>query len=208
MFVRQNQQQFRNSNADVQIFSAKDDILAWNKPIGVSNIYIMLIGRGGNGDGTNGGASGNVTVWFGSAKNVPDVLYVNIGYNNGSIGTAIYITPNDSTPILKASSGNGVTGSTADTARQFGNMGFYQSVGGQSGTAGGMANSALTFLCGGAGLTGTVNYGYSTTATGYLLFQPIIVGVGSIANNSKTACGCGSGISGTGGPGLALIASW
>ena len=55
MFVRQNQQQFRNSNADVQIFYGSDASVStrtrsWNKPTGVSHVYMMLIGGGGYGD--------------------------------------------------------------------------------------------------------------------------------------------------------------
>lgn len=52
MFVRQ--PQFRNSNADVQIFYGTTQtgtiaMATWNKPPGVSHVYMLAIGPGGGG---------------------------------------------------------------------------------------------------------------------------------------------------------------
>jgi hypothetical protein len=223
MFVRQNQQQFRNSNADVQIFygskfsTTNNSVQSWNKPIGVSNIYIMLIGAAGGGNGTAGGGSGAVTVWYGAAQNVPDILFVRLIGAVGNPGTnsaVIAIDGAASNIILSANGGiSGSTGGAAMTANQFTAMGFFQSVAGQNGSASNLSASATTFLSAGTG-TGTVtsNYGnsISTSDTGFFQLQPVIVGIGSSGNKpANSSFGCGGGISSSlGGPALALIASW
>lgn len=191
----------------------------WNKPVGVSHIYMMLIGGGGDGSATDGGGSGAVTVWYGAAQHVPDVLQVyarafdDVVYDTKVAylsSTASFVT------LLTANASGGVPAGGATTANYFGNSGFYQSVAGQIGFASGTTASATTFLSGGTGSTGTpanANYGYTanltgTSAIGYFQLQPIIVGVGS-AGTRNTAVGCGSGINGTtGGQGFVLIASW
>ena len=217
MFVRQNQQQFRNSNADVQIFYSANVALgnksqSWNKPIGVSHIYIMLIGAGALGDGTNGGGSGAVTVWYGAAQNVPNVLSISVSPTG-----ATYIFPfsTPSTALLSADAASTITGGTAMTANQFSNMGFFQSVAGQDGMAGAITASATTFLSGGGNGSGAAgNYGYSYPGNGYgfLQLQPVIVGLGNTVTTSTIAAGAGCGGSfigvNKGGPGLAIIASW
>jgi hypothetical protein len=216
MFVRQNQQQFRNSNADVKIFYGSSNGTArisgaWNKPPGVSHVYMMLIGGGGNGDATTGGGSGAVTVWYGAAQNVPDVLEITATNQGLGTSTIVYYRSTAGTPntLLTANAGPATAGGAATTAGVFAASGFYQSIAGQAGTSGTLSASSTTFLSGGAGTGGTANYGYSTgsTSDGYFLLQPIIVGLG--ASNLRGGIGCGgSANSGTGGQGMVLIASW
>lgn len=218
MFVRQNQQQFRNSNADVQIFygdgeqvSATTYRQTWNKPPGVSHVYMMAIGGGGGGDGLAGGGSGAVTVWYGAAQNVPDNLVVSVGIDSATrVG---YRNTNNSIITLIQANLGILSGGTATTAGVFASSGFYQSTAGQDGAAGSQGASGTTFLSGGAGGGGgTVgNYGYITAAgdSGYFQLQPIISGVGGGgSSNGRGGIGCGGGISGAGGQGMVLIASW
>ena len=228
MFVRQNQQQFRNSNADVQIFYASQANgsgtkgQSWNKPVGVSHIYMMLIGPGGSGNtSTSGGGSGAVTVWLGAAQNVPDSLIIQP--QTTSISYIYYRTSSTTTvTLLSAAGGSGITGATAMTPNQFCNMGFFQSVAGQSGVGDSVTASATTFLsAGGGSAPSTGNYRYvingpSWGNNGYFQFQPIMVGVGAAGGNptgsgvTNAAYGCGGDFTGgtPGGPGLAIIASW
>ena len=228
MFPRQNQNQFSNSNADVQIFYGDGtsstfyrDLKSWNKPVGVSHVYMMLIGSGGQGNGATGGGSSAVTVWYGSAQNVPDSLAIFTPHYSSSNPNAYVwarnaLAPTTTNFLLRAQGTTGVGAGSADAANQFTASGFFQSVAGQAGTSGAQAASSTTFLSGGgAGDTATGNYGYSTTApvgslSGFFILQPIIVGVSSInANNMSSAIGCGGGFnSGKGGPGMVLIASW
>ncbi len=212
------------ANANVTNFIPRG-MRTWNKPRGVSNIYIMLIGAGGNGvAGSSGGGSGAVTVWYGAAQNVPDSLLLYIPAAGFSGGT--YIWPQSlqsafttSNYLLLANTGVNGTGGAATVANNFSASGFYQSVAGQNGAATNVAASATTFLSGGAQSTNNdviANYGYDTTqnnaADGYFLLQPIIVGVGGGGNkNGGIGCGGGgatSGGVGSGGPGFVLIASW
>jgi hypothetical protein len=221
MFVRQNQQQFRNSNADVQIFygdgeqvSATTYRQTWNKPPGVSHVYMMAIGGGAGGDGTTGGGSGAVTVWYGAAQNVPDNLIVSVGIDSAT-RVGYRNTNNSIITLIQANSGNSISGGAATTAGVFAASGFYQSIAGQNGESISQGASGTTFLSGGAGGGGGVvaNYGYNNAADnrGYFLLQPIIVGVGGGANHAtgRAAIGCGGGgAGGIGGPGMVLIASW
>jgi hypothetical protein len=217
MFPQQPQQQFRTAGADVQIFYGAGGVAnanqrTWNKPVGISHIYMMLIGGGGAGDGATGGGSGAVTVWYGAAQNVPNSLVVvpSLGTSYDTTVTARFsnsaLTP---TALLTASGASTTTGGTAMTANQFTASGFFQSVAGVNGSNGGQVASSTTFLQGGAATSSiTSNYGYTTTTNGYFQLQPIIVGVGnSDVNNGVVGCG-GGYLSGTGGPGMVLIASW
>lgn len=214
MFVRQNQQQFRNSNADVQIFygggsnsTGNKTLMGWNKPPGVSQVYMMLIGGGGSGSG-NGGGSGAVTVWYGAAQNVPDALLVTPGVNSDA--SVIQYRATSIQTLLTSLGGNGSSAGTATTANAFAASGFYQSIAGQNGTSGTQSASSTTFLGGGSGnATRTANYGYTggTNETGYFMLQPIIVGIGGAQANNG-GIGCGGGDSGIGGQGMVLIASW
>lgn len=220
MFVRQNQQQFRTAGADVQIFygsAGTNSRLSntWNKPPGVSHVYMLLIGPGANGTGQIGGGSGAVTVWYGAAQNVPDVLELSVGQGAGGVSDVNFRTTSG-TPflLLRATGASSNNGASASTANTFAASGFFQSVVGQSGSSTSVAASTITFLAGGAD-TGSQdsNYGYSTPAKGgnrdgYLLLQPIIVGMGG-ALTGKAGIGCGGGsTSGFGGAGMILIASW
>jgi hypothetical protein len=185
----------------------------WVKPRGVSNIYMLLIGAGGNGDGATGGGSGVVTVWYGSAQNVPDRLVVQTGIGIqsqilGSFSSGTLVL------LLNAPGGNGTLGGSAQTAGPFGNMGFYQSIAGQNGTSGTITASSTTFLSGGGGNTDpqASNYGYTTgrpfNANGFFMLQPIIVGACGMGSGTG-GIGCGGGVTnGSGGPGMVLIASW
>ena len=222
MFPRQNQNQFRNSNADVQIFYQD---ATWNKPVGVSHVYMMLIGGGGDGDSSKGGGSGAVTVWYGSAKNVPDNLRLIVSTGN-QVGSVIYYKNSTSNYVLlQANAGNSTvsgTAGTSTTANQFAASGFYQSVAGQAGAPSNQNPSATTFLTGGAYENIQANYGYSIpngNQNGFFMLQPIIIGCGAAghltgANALKAGIGCGGsyGVNvsafGLGGPGMVLIASW
>lgn len=214
-------------NCHIQIFygdstSAGNSRKSWNKPRGVSHVYIMLIGGGSDGTATASGGSGAVTVWYGAAQNVPDILYVEaVASSNAGAGATTAITYTDfSNPILFANKSIDQNGAAAMTGNFFTASGFFQSTAGQNGvTTGAPTASATTFLSAGGASTGNspvANYGYETpgVSAGFFMLQPIIVGKGSsattAAGNTSAAYGCGSGIVGSpkGGPGLALIASW
>lgn len=192
---------------------------SWVKPRGVSNIYMLLIGAGGNGDGTTGGGSGAVTVWYGSANNIPDNLKIQVGSGITSIYSNQLSTGGIN--LLTAAAASGSTAGAAMAASNFTAMGFFQSIAGQAGTsAAGISASTSTFLGGGCANGGatTGNYGYSNNAPGaggsrdgFFIMQPIIVGVGgTAAARGGIGCGGGSqgGLLGIGGPGMVLIASW
>jgi hypothetical protein len=229
MFPQQPQQQFRTAGADVQIFYGSGTAVntnqrAWNKPAGVSHVYMMLIGGGGNGDGAGtGGGSGAVTVWYGAAQHVPNALVLAVG--GPETASQIYWrddivgTPSFSDSLLIARSGNGVSGGAASTTSQYAQFaasGFFQSVAGQDGDSGSTpAPSTTTFLTGGAQRTVTANYGYTNnqnTADGFFQLQPIIVGVAASSTSAtrKAGTGCGGAGFGTAQPGggMILIASW
>lgn len=187
----------------------------WNKPPGVSLVYMMLIGPGGNGDTVSGGGSGAVTVWLGSAQNVPDCLEI-LCYGEGvQTNTEIrYRTTSSSTnQLLVGRTGSGAAGGAVMAANAFAASGFFQSVAGQDGSGASITASATTFLSGGAisGQNITANYGYTASTSGNRIgnffLQPIIVGVGG-GGALKGGLGCGGGFAGTGGQGMVLIASW
>jgi hypothetical protein len=222
MFVPQNQQQFRGSNADIKMFysGAKNTATTqvfqphgWVKPVGVSHVYMMLIGGGSSSGTTNGGAGGAVTVWYGAARNVPDNLLINVGgATNTTVGkdTTVSYRGTSLIEILRADGAiNATDGGAAFPANFFTASGFFQSVAGPDGNT----TPTTTFLTGGrsSGVT-TGQYGYTTggsSGQGLFMLQPIIVGVGFSQNNSNavSAIGCG-GDQAFGGPGFALIASW
>jgi hypothetical protein len=225
MFVRQNQQQFRNSNADVQIFrgagnySSSVTDYAWSKPTGVQNIYMLLIGAGGDNNysaSNDGGGSGAVTVWYGAARNVPDNLVLKIATRQSVTTQVIYRGKTDIT-LLAANGGVNNAGGTASSPNYFSSAGFFQSVAGQPSSE--TSASATTFLCaGGFNNPFAANYGYyfgTTNNNNFFTLQPIIVGTvaSSIGDAGKIAAiGCGGAGSTNdtnyGGPGMILIASW
>lgn len=219
MFVREHQNQFRTANADVQMFYALGQSggtslagkLAWNKPPGVSHVYIMLIGPGGAGNGAGtGGGSGAVSVWYGAAQNVPDSLILRIGEGGSGISTDIFYRTSIINNLMKANAAQVTSGGTASSGiSAFEAMGFYRSVAGQNGSSTTISPSTTTFLSGGAQSGTTANYDYTTGSRGYFRLQPIIVGVGNTNGFSgPTGIGCGSSDNSAGGPGFALIASW
>jgi len=109
----------------------------WNKPVGVSHVYMMLIGAGGNGDGAVGGGSGAVTVWYGAAQHVPNNLQVECGSSeNASQIRIIRGGSGGTTVILQAAAGQSGIGGLADSATPFAASGFYQSIAGQNGSSG------------------------------------------------------------------------
>jgi len=207
---------------DIQTFygpnsTSVEQVYSWNKPVGVSHVYMMLIGAGGNGDNTTGGGSGAVTVWYGAAQHVPDSLLITPGSGSLNTSSVIAYKGRSVSYLLYANAGTGVTGGTAQAAGPFAASGFYKSTAGQDGltAAEQQTASATTFLSGGAGGTVTSNYGYSTEVNkpGYFLLQPIIVGVAGGGATGNGGIGCGGGYSngptvGRGGPGMVLIASW
>jgi hypothetical protein len=191
--------------------SGSTAFFSWTKPRGVSNIYMLLIGGGGNGDGTTGGGSGAVSVWYGAAQNIPDILRVNPGVVSATSRIATFYSGD----LIIATGTISTIGAVAAAATTFTNSGFYQSVAGQNGSSGGRSASPTTFL-GGGGASNNVNsgnYNYKTGGgadqPGFFLMQPIIVGVGG-TGDAGGSYGCGGGLNGSrkGGPGLVLIASW
>jgi len=213
MFVREHQNQFRGAQADVQTFygnSLATSSFSWNKPVGVSFVYIMLIGAGGLGDGTTGGGSGAVSVWFGPAKSIPSSLRVIIG------ATLTYIEFTGrtfATTIMSSAGTNTPVGAAASTSNGYWAQGFSNFTAGDNGSTGGAVASSTSFLSQGGAGTATANYGYTSnnTSAGYFLFSPIIVGVSEGSNRAtRSAYGCGSNTANTTvkSPGLALIASW
>jgi len=184
----------------------------WSKPVGVSHVYIMLIGSGGNGISTQGGGSGAVTVWYGAAQHVPDILYV-VATGQGTQGsTQIYFDPGQVYLLLDANSASTISGGVVTPSNEFAVSGFYSSTAGQSGSTTSLTPSATTFLSGGSDSTSetvTANYGYfvAGNGSGFFQMQPIIVGAGGSATG-RGGIGCGGGADSVGGPGFALIASW
>ena len=186
---------------------------AWNKPVGVSHIYMMLIGAGGPAVSFTGGGSGAVTVWYGAAQHVPDSLLITPAARTGAADSVVYYRGNSLISLLTASGTNNTTGAPATTAGPFAASGFYKSTAGQNGSNVAISASSTTFLGGGSGSGCVGNYGYAINNNegGFFQMQPIIVGVGSSSNSdSATAIGCGAGANGAsvGGPGMVLIASW
>lgn len=210
-------------NANVQVFNVDGSNgwtrQKWIKPQGASFVWFTLIGAGGNGDSTTGGASGAVTNFMCPAFLIPDSLDICVAA--GGSGGQTYITYSarghglSPSLILFANSASGVSVGSAMTANYFTAMGFFQSVAGQSGNSGSaISASTTTFLSGGGDDTNTQNsnYGYSNGSTGnrngFFQMQPIIVGAGGMGAGNG-GIGCGGGVfSGKGGNGLAVIITW
>jgi hypothetical protein len=205
-------------NCNIQIFYGDGsdtntrNRATWVKPRGVSHVYMLLIGAGNNGDGSTGGGSGAVTVFYVAAQNIPDSAAIWVG----GPGETTYVTfvRTAGTDFISATAAPGTTGGAASTTGGYITaMGFYQSVAGQNGAGGAITASSTTFLSGGGGNTDpqASNYGYTTSRAanvgGFFMLQPIIVGAGGMGSGSG-GIGCGGGVTGTGGPGMVLIASW
>jgi hypothetical protein len=208
---------------DIQTFYGAPTTIAaqndktWNKPVGVSHVYMLLIGGGSDGDGTNGGGSSSVTVWYGAAQHVPNSLLIRVAGSSAS-SSVLYRGTSLTTLISATGSGGAPTAGAAVAANQFSAMGFYQSIAGQNGSSSDIfPASSTTFLCGGTGsgasnttIAGNYGYGLSSATTnnnGIFLMQPIIVGLGGKAGGTG-GIGCGGGHNGKGGQGMVLIASW
>jgi len=198
----------RQQKCDIQQFYSDS---VWNKPPGVSHVYMLLIGGGGNGGGAggNGGGSGAVTVWYGAAQNVPNSLNVSPSTVDFSSTTISTRNLSGALTILSCSTGAGTGGGGTTAANYFANSGFYTSTAGQPGASGSITSSSTTFLSGGSGSGNptNANYRYGTTNSGYFQLQPIIVGVGG-SSSGVGGIGCGGGHLGVGGRGFVLIASW
>ncbi len=180
----------------------------WIKPVGVSHVYMLLIGGGGNGTGTSGGGSGGTTVFYCAAQHVPNSLFIWVG----GAQTNSYVTVNSAgtASYLYANGASAATAGLAIANPAIAASGFYNSVAGQDGSTGTIGASATTFLGGGGtGSTNTGNYGYVTGLNGLFQMQPIIVGVGA-RSSGRGSVGCGGGVTAAqpGGPGMVLIASW
>jgi hypothetical protein len=198
---------FNQTKADIKFFY-QDAV--WAKPRGASFIYMMLIGGGGDGTAGVGGGSGAVTVWMGSALNVPDNLVISVS-TGSSDNTTVSYRGTSLTTLLTANASSGTGAATASTATAFASSGFFASTAGQAGSSGAISASTTTFLSAGSGTSVTANYGYSaTTASGsFFLTQPIIVGCATSTGGKRGNIGCGGASgAGRGGPGLVIIASW
>jgi hypothetical protein len=219
MFVREHQNQFRGAQADVQAFyGARGSVnsrFSWNKPVGTTFVYMMLIGGGGSGTaGTTGGGTGSVSVWFGAAKNIPSSLEVLfIGSNRITYINAI--TSSGIQTFLSTPGSSGAGAASAALANGYWASGFYNLTAGEAGSTGTPTPSSITFLSpGGVSTAGnnTANYGYGagSNGAGYFLLSPIIVSVAE-STNAGTVGAYGSGnnyLSTVGTPGAAIIASW
>lgn len=214
MFVRDNQNQFRISNADVQQYYGANGTtskFAWNKPVGTTFVYILLVGAGGVGDGaTQGGGTGAVSTWIGPAKSIPNSLAVQIesgqtlliGNSGGSFVT-----------MMSAAASTGTAAGTVASVNGYFAAGMYGFTAGVAGVTTASTAQTATFLNpGGAASPSVGNYGYTVnTRTGMFQLSPIInaVAPSNFTANVTTAYGCGSYVNGTiGGPGMAVIASW
>lgn len=209
--------------ANVQIFNAQDNQTSnrtqtWVKPQGASFVWFTLIGAGGNGDGTSGGASAAVTNFMCPAFLIPDLLQVRVATGgSGGIDTLVVYQQKNTAgyTLLTAKSAVSTVQGGATAANAFTAMGFYQSTAGDAGTQT-VSPSATTFLSQGGNLANpnTTNYGYTvgaagTTADGFFMMQPIIVGGGG-KNTGRGGIGCGGGSAGPsiGGSGLVVIITW
>lgn len=218
MLVREHQNQFRNAQADVQQFYGNYGVTStfrWNNPVGTTFVYIMLIGAGGGGDGsTTGGGSGAITVWFGPAKNIPNSLQIQIT----TTATSILSSPGPSaTTMFVANAAVTTNGGVAGTADGYVASGFYGFTAGIIGSAVAASAPTSTFLMPGSGTVAAVtgNYGYvrSSSREGFFFLTPIPVSVngGNSSNFAQSsAYGAGAYVGNTisGGPGMAIIASW
>lgn len=200
-----------SSRADVQVFigTRGSTVSPWQKPRGVSMIYMLVLGSGGNGGngavgaastaaGGGGGGSGAQATLLVPAIFLPDVLQVWTGFPgfsstvslrdpliNGGIGAGEYI-------LLAAAGGAGGNASGA--------------TGGTSGTAGGVpaiGNNPLaglgryTFLAGQAGVGG------GTTSFASDLIRPT---TGLVVTGGTGGGGLGAAGTGTNGGGNILAA--
>jgi hypothetical protein len=178
----------RPQGCDIQTFyrspnaSGSRGARTWNKPRGVSHVYMLLIGAGGGGRLTGGGGgSGGVTVWYGAAQHVPDVLTVIVGVGGSATqggDSLVKLMTNQTLLAVNggdaagASGGAGAGAAASTAASSFAAMGFFQAVAGQAGGAlgGAATTSTTTFLSGGSGGAGSANNaGYDNTANyGYV----------------------------------------
>jgi len=197
----------RPQGCDIQIFnrspagSGSRGTRTWNKPRGVSHIYMLLIGAGGGGRlSGGGGGSGGVTVWYGATQHVPDVLTVIVGVGGSAANggdSLVKLMTNQA--LLSANGGSAAGGSgaagagaTVSTATNFSAMGFFQAVAGQAGSAigGAATTSTTTFLSGGSGGASTTNaVGYDNTANYGYVAKGGIAAVGSSGSGGDASSG-------------------
>ena len=208
--------------ANVQIFNGQTSDLtatntfSWTKPQGASFVWFTLIGAGGTGNGTTGGASGAVTNFMCPAFLIPNNLRVQIQPALSSTSTKIRYQEKTSAGYDLLTANNGVAGvaGTAMTANAFTAIGFFQSVAGMNGQN---ANVSVgdTFLTGGGSLGGNSSCAYdyssgpaSSNRNGFFQTQPIIMGTSGMGTG-RGGIGCGGGLnSGSGGNGMVVIITW
>jgi hypothetical protein len=210
--------------SNIQTFTGRSPSLTnhntytWTKPQGASFVWFTLIGAGGNGDNSAGGASGAVTNFMCPAFLIPDSLTIICPAPNSSSSTKVRYYQKSTTPydLLTANNGVGPLEGTAMTANAFTAMGFFQSRAGTAGQNGSETPSTVTFLSGGgaASSPNDANYGYSSSPNaaavgrGFFQMQPIIVGTSGMGTGAG-GIGCGGGLNtGSGGNGMVVIITW
>lgn len=124
-----------STKADVQVFTGEGTGVAkaWQKPRGVSMLYILALGRGGAGGngavgaasaaaGGGGGASGSQTTLLIPAIFLPDTLYIHASTSLSNTSVAIYPStgsPTSRDVVVMAYAGNNggnASGATAGAA--------------------------------------------------------------------------------------------
>jgi hypothetical protein len=129
----------------------------WNKPRGITSVYVLCIGPGGNGAtnsgasltniaGGGGGGSGGITTLLIQANLIPDIIYVQPGINGAGTGSFVSLQPSTTAAyvLCYANRGGNATTSTGGAAGAaatatnmiLGSYGDYNAYAGQAGASG------------------------------------------------------------------------
>lgn len=200
-----------------------NDWVAWEKPAGISLVEILCVGSGSAGgagsilvtNGGGGGASAGVARWAGSAKFLPDRLFLRVALGgpwntvtgNGTDGSLSYVSVQPSTTAANVllisgtlaaggaanGDGSGFPGSPGTVATaavctlsSYGVVSFIAGQGGGSGTGAGSHDQTMLVMPVGAGAGG----GAPTEAGGSCVGAgPLVTvpgGVGTTGGNGSS----------------------